>query len=219
MKRKPGVALLLAVVCMAGQAIAQAADERDSTKFSPEVTAARCAYTLSDLACSSNIQQAPADSGKSPAQIPRRAPSPQYPRRSRCVRMARPMPQPSAKGAAIGGLIGFTLGAILPRDGDARSRVGVGVVLGAIGAGIGAAAGGSQPCGRCQRHRRPPDAEEMASNRRAGPVDPASDPFTGKSTTHRAREAEISTDGTHQGTASHSAASYESKPHLAGLHR
>ncbi len=49
------------------------------------------------------------------------------------------MPSPSARHAAIGFLIGFGLGAAHPNDGTVRGHVALGLLVGLVGAGIGAA--------------------------------------------------------------------------------
>jgi hypothetical protein len=102
------------------------------------VVEARCQYSTADEACAS---QAPAaqstDSGKTVAQNPRRFPV-MGARRPPRPMMAYPMPEPSLRHAAIGGLIGFAFGVSRPNS-TPRDRLALGLIVGLIGSGIGAA--------------------------------------------------------------------------------
>ncbi len=137
MKKALTVTFLVGLVLSASRfAAAQsgAADSPDSA--TPTIAAARCAYTQGNELCS----PAPAVSGNDRtvriAQSSRHGYPPPPP-----MHLARPEDGPSVKGALIGGLIGFGLGAAKSGDSSARARVGLGIVVGSIGAVLGAAIG------------------------------------------------------------------------------
>jgi len=78
--------------------------------------------------------------------------------------VAYPMPEPSLRHTVIGGLIGFVLGATHSNTAP-KDRVGLGLVVGAVGAAIGAAIPSFH--GRHSNPRGPwpdDDAEQMGSN-------------------------------------------------------
>jgi len=132
-----------------------------SDSLSPQVALAKCAYAVSGTECSSSDTT-------TLAQFPRRGPSPRrYPPPPR-VHMARSMPGPSWKGALIGGLIGFGIGAAKPGEASVGTRVGLGAFIGFIGAGMGAAIGANH-ANYHYHYRYPrgpwPDDEEAKSGR------------------------------------------------------
>jgi len=83
------------------------------------------------------------------------------------MRMAGPMPTPSLKGALIGGLIGFGVGAARSGDTSPKGRVGMGLLVGGLGAVIGAGIGAAFPGHYHYRRATWPD-DEMASDSRSG---------------------------------------------------
>jgi hypothetical protein len=113
------------------------------------VAVARCQYTPADEACLNLTESSAGNSEKGPdgtlAQMPRRIPAPpQLPRRplGPYPRMGYPrmaVPAPNVRHAAIGFLIGFTLGAVHSNDRTAGSHVALGLLCGGLGAVMGAA--------------------------------------------------------------------------------
>ena len=164
MTRQSRIALVFAMLWTTGYAVAQRNDANDPTD-STEIATARCAYALADAGCLKPNTAARDGGRETPvAQFPRRVPGPPpYPPRPHGVRMANPMPSHSLRGAAIGGLIGFALGAAVPKDGTVRNRVGLGIIVGLVGAGMGAAIAANH----AYYYRYPrgpwPDEEETAS--------------------------------------------------------
>ena len=139
--------LLIAPLLLLPAARAQVAEIPNQLPVS--VTVARCQYTPADEACISWRESSAASSEKSPdgtlAQMPRRIPQPPhlpsrppgpYPRMG-YPRMA--VPAPNVGHAAIGFLIGFTLGVVHPNDRTAGSHVALGLLCGGLGAVFGAA--------------------------------------------------------------------------------
>jgi hypothetical protein len=137
--------------------------------------AARCAYTPTDDACksfsSSREETQSRDGYTAQAQFPRRGPY------GRPPMSRRPYgPRPYAYGsyddgrhAAIGGLIGFGAGFALGAGANQNSstRVGTGLIVGALGAVFGAAIGHgieTFPHASFRRHRWSDD-DESASTR------------------------------------------------------
>lgn len=96
---------------LAALLLASAAQSQTSNPQLPDAPSAQCRY--------------PASSSRPP--YPQ---SPYY--------CAAPRSSPSGRGALIGGAIGFTLGAARPNAGTAKDRLTFGLILGLIGAGIGA---------------------------------------------------------------------------------
>jgi len=135
-------ATLIIPLLLAPFALTQADQKNTENNLPPTVTAARCQYSQSDGNCSTT------------AQAPRRFPGPRH--QSACCPWHRPggayapMPVPSARHVVIGALVGFTVGAIVPANGSARTRLSVGLVSGMFGALIGA----SIPSYPSYHHRR-----------------------------------------------------------------
>lgn len=169
MKNLSAIALLFAgCSLLASTAVCQSSDDPANDPPS-SVVEARCRYATADEACAS---QAPAeqssDSARTVAQIPRRFPGMGAHRPPRPM-MAYPMPEPSLRHAAIGGLIGFVLGVSRPNTAS-KDRLALGVIVGLVGAGIGAAIPSFH--GRYSNPRGPwPDDEEdeMGSNKPSTP--------------------------------------------------
>lgn len=142
--------LLAFSVLLASCAMAQ--DPQPENDQKPSVAAARCQYSQTDDNCVTS------------AQAPRRFPAP----RRRCGACARPRPgvpyapmpvSPSARHVVIGALVGFTVGAIVPANGSARTRLSVGLVGGLFGALIGASIP-AYPSYHRQRNRWPDEDDE-----------------------------------------------------------
>jgi len=130
-------------------ALAQVANPEIPDQLPVSVAVARCQYTPTDEACLSLTESSAGNSEKSPdgtlAQMPRRIPAPpRLPRRppGPYLRMAYPrlaVPAPNVRHAAIGFLIGFTLGMVHRNDGTAGSHVALGLLCAGLGAAMGAA--------------------------------------------------------------------------------
>lgn len=142
-------AMFIAPVLLLTAALAQTANSELPDPIPVSIAVARCQYTPEDRACLSLKESGPANSEKSPdgtlAQMPRRIPqTPRLPRRPPgpyprlgYTRMA--VPAPNVRHAAIGFLIGFTLGAVRSNNQTAGTRVALGLLCGGLGAVIGAA--------------------------------------------------------------------------------
>jgi len=170
------------MLLMVSASVAQTKDTPDTTGLTSENTseiAARCRYTPEDDACRKEIgpTSSSASSDQTLAQIPRRMPGP--PLRPRRL-MAHPGPgyaplwaAPDYNNhAAIGALIGFGLGAAAGAqvNTDARGRVASALIVGSIGALMGAAIGHGIPSFHARRAYPPlplPEEDEMASRLRA----------------------------------------------------
>lgn len=165
MKNLTAIALLFAACSLlASIALCQSSDDPANDPLS-SVVEARCRYASADEACASQAATAQSpDSGKIVAQMPPRFPT-MGPRRLPRPMMAYPMPEPSLRHAAIGGLIGFVLGAAHPNTAS-KDRLALGVIVGLVGAGIGAAIPSFH--GRYSNPRGPwpdDDDDEMGSNK------------------------------------------------------
>jgi hypothetical protein len=141
--------MFIAPPLLLSAALAQVATSEIPGQLPVSVAVARCQYTPADEACLSLTESEAGNSEKSPdgtlAQMPRRIPAPpRLPRRSPgpYPRMGYPrmaVPAPNVRHAAIGFLIGFTLGVVHPNDRTAGSHVALGLLCGGLGAVIGAA--------------------------------------------------------------------------------
>jgi hypothetical protein len=130
-------------------ALAQVANSEIPDQLPVSVAVARCQYSPADEACLSSRESGALSSEKSPdgtlAQMPRRIPEPpRLPRRppGPYPRLGYPraaVPAPNVRHAAIGFLIGFTLGVVHSNDRTAGSHVALGLICGGLGAVIGAA--------------------------------------------------------------------------------
>lgn len=170
MKNISATALLLAACAvLASTALSQSEDAEATNAIPGSIVAARCQYATADEACASQtLPPQSSDSGKTVAQIPRRFP-PMGPRRPPRPMMAYPMPEASLRHAAFGGLIGFALGVSHP-DTAPKDRLALGLIVGLVGAGIGAAIPSFR--GRYSTPRGPwPDDEddEMGSSKPSKP--------------------------------------------------
>jgi hypothetical protein len=167
---------------------AQVANPEIPDQLPVSVAVARCQYTPADESCLSSRESGAANAKKSPdgtlAQMPRRIPAPPrlpgrppgpYPRMG-YPRMA--VPAANVRHAAIGFLIGFTLGVVHSNDRTAGSHVALGLICGAVGAAIGAAVPSfsshhSYPSGSWPDD----DEDEMASRSKvAKPASPEPEP-------------------------------------------
>jgi hypothetical protein len=176
--------LLSGLLSMASLATAQTVDEHAANDLRSSITAARCQYTSADEACAGlneSSQTKLSDDTKTVAQAPRRMPGPPF-------RGPRPYPRPSrypsrspmwmgpdhGHHTAIGALIGFGLGAAAGAGAntDARSRVAASLLVGSLGALMGAAVGHGVPSFRARnRHRsspRPDEDEQAARGQKSG---------------------------------------------------
>ena len=175
--------LLIGPMLLLSAALAQVADSEIPDQLPVSVAVARCQYTPADEACLSLRESGAVSAEKSPdgtlAQMPRRIPEPpRLPRRSlgSYPRMGYPrmaVPALNARHAAIGFLIGFTLGAVHSNDGTAGSHVALGLLCGGLGAVIGAAVP-SFPPHHPYSAWPDDDDDEMAS--RSNVAQPASPP-------------------------------------------
>lgn len=160
MRSYAGIAFLFALLWITSSAAAQQNDQSAS-----QVALARCAYISSSPGCLSRAVSS-GQSTEAAAQFPRRVPGPRrYPPPPPRMRVAGPMPAPSLKGALIGGLIGFGLGAARSGDSSAKGRVGLGLLVGGLGAVIGAGIGAATPSHYHNRRVAWPD-DETASDQR-----------------------------------------------------
>ena len=179
MKTLRALATLAVPLLLVSLSLAQTAPSHAEDNSS--IVAARCQYLPAGDLCPSqgNAEQSasPAKTDETVAQIPRRFPGP--PRSPRRPPMARPQigygPRPmlSAGHVAIGALVGFTVGALVPANGSARTRAGVGLIGGMFGALIGAAIP-SYPSYHRMRHRRWPDDDDDDLATRQLSTDPGS---------------------------------------------
>ncbi|HET9305847.1 MAG TPA: hypothetical protein VFO46_07470 [Candidatus Sulfotelmatobacter sp.] len=174
--------LLIAPLLLLSAALAQVANSEIPDQLPVSVAVARCQYTPADEACLSLRESSALSSEKNPdgtlAQMPRQIPGPPrlprrppgpYPRMG-YTRMA--VPAPNVGHAAIGFLIGFTLGVVPSNDRTAGSHVALGLLCGGLGAVFGAAVPSFS-----SHHRYPPwpddDDDEMASRSKvAKPASP-----------------------------------------------
>ncbi|HKH99688.1 MAG TPA: hypothetical protein VJ999_11315 [Candidatus Sulfotelmatobacter sp.] len=176
--------LLLTMLLMVSASVAQTKDTPDATGLTSENAseiAARCQYTPADDACIGRRASGPAGSANldlNLAQAQRRFPGPP-------VRGRRPMAYPGypspwaepgdGRSALIGAAIGFGLGATAGAqvNTDARGRVAGALIVGSIGALMGAAIGQGIPSFHVRRAYPPnslPEEDEIAS--RASAVNP-----------------------------------------------
>lgn len=163
MRRHLGLAFAFVFFWLTVSAVAQQSDRSRS-----QVALARCAYMPSTPGCAALAADSSGQSSVSAAQFPRRMPGPRgYPPPPPRMRMAGPMPAPSLKGALIGGLIGFGVGAARSGDTSPKGRVGMGLLVGGLGAVIGAGIGAALPGPYHHRRAAWPD-DEAASDRRSG---------------------------------------------------
>ena len=141
--------LFIAPLLLLSAALAQVANSEIPDQLPVSIAVARCQYTPTEDACLSLSESSAVNSEKSPegilAQMPRRIPKPpRLPRRppGPYPRMGYPrmaVPAPNVGHAAIGFLIGFTLGVVHPNDRTAGSHVALGLLCGGLGAIFGAA--------------------------------------------------------------------------------
>jgi len=141
--------LIIVAMLLLSAALAQVANPEIPDQLRASVAVARCQYTPTDEACLGLRESSAGNPEKAPdgtlAQMPRRIPAPpRLPRRppGPYPRMGYPrmaVPAPNVRHAAIGFLIGFTLGAVHPNDRTAGSHIALGLICGAVGAAIGAA--------------------------------------------------------------------------------
>lgn len=167
--------LILAMLLVTASAFAQRSAIHDSNESTTAIVAARCAYALSDPSCPGPTTAASDQRRTAPPTFPRRGPAPPpYPPRPRGIRMANPAPGPVFRGAIIGGMIGFALGAAAPKEASGRDRFGLGMLVGLAGAGIGAAIGANHSYYRSPRVYEPwPDEEGAALHSKDAPGNPA----------------------------------------------
>ena len=140
MKASSGIVAALTAFFVSGCALAQNSRIPDM-KPTSGTASARCAYALADPGCALRNGEASGDHSVPVAQFPRRSRGRLLlPPRPRSVRMANPAPGPVFRGAVIGGMIGFALGAVAPKQGTTgKTRFALGTLVGLAGAGIGAA--------------------------------------------------------------------------------
>ena len=151
-------------------AVAQSTGFLDPKDVPTSIAAARCQYAQTDEAC--------VNAGPTLAQIPRPIPGPpMHPPRPpmRYPRGGYPGPwfEPNGRHAAIGALIGFTVGAIHPNDGTVRGHMALGLIGGLLGAAIGA----GSPSFHARNHYRhgpwPDEEDEVASGSKSAKPDSA----------------------------------------------
>lgn len=170
------LSLLLLSLAAGAQTITQTPDQlsTDDRTAKAEISVARCQYTQADDVCAVAHQsgQTNGDSNNDAtmAQLPRRGPMP--PRRPTSRQggsYSRGWAQPAdGHAVAIGALVGFGVGAAAGAGAntDARGRVLSSLLIGSLGALMGAAVGHAAPAFRMIRpHLRDPgpDEDELAS--------------------------------------------------------
>ncbi len=131
-----------------------------------ETASARCAYAVADPGCAQHSGEASGGRSNPVAQFPPRSRGQlSLPPRPRGVRMANAAPGPVFRGAVIGGMVGFALGAVAPKPGTlGKTRFAVGALVGLAGAGIGAVIGAHCSSYRSNSPYTPwPDDDETAS--------------------------------------------------------
>ena len=181
MKNLPVIAsLFIAPMLLLSAAPAQLANSEVPDQLPVSIAFARCQYTPRDEACLSWKESDAVNSEKSPdgslAQMPRQIP--RAPRLSRrppgpYPRTGYPrltVPEPNVRHAAIGFLIGFTLGVLHPNDRTAGSHVALGLICGALGAVIGAAVPSFSSHHRYPAGSWPDDDDEIASRSKVAPL-------------------------------------------------
>jgi hypothetical protein len=155
--------LLAAILLLGSSALPQTSDSQNSRGQDNSIAAARCRYTPADDACAGlsdhSRARRGADDDTTLAQIPRPVPG-----RPHMLMKAGPMPEPSLRHAAIGGLIGFVLGVTHPSDNTVRGHLALGMLVGLIGAGLGAGIP-SHPHYANPRGRWPEDDEEATHSK------------------------------------------------------
>ena len=166
--------LLVMVVLLAANALAQTDSTPAGNETPNSVAAARCAYTAdnacADESASAQAPRRPIDDS-TVAQLPRRGTGPYFgPRRP----MGQPgypamwQSAPSAGHALIGAVIGAALGWAVAAKGSAGARATLGIAT--VGVGLGAAIGSSVPSFpyRSPYFRRwPDDQDDEASGRKS----------------------------------------------------
>lgn len=154
----------------------------------PSVAAAHCQYTPDDQECL--YLRSP---GRSPeqAQMPPRIPAP--PRRPQRPPFSsgagHPLmwvPTPNAGHAAIGFLIGFTLGAVHPNDTTVRGHVALGLIAGLMGAVIGAGVPSFHWRSSRPQHPWPDEDDEVACGCKAPKSDSLKPASSDRPPAHRA---------------------------------
>lgn len=146
-------------------AFAQTTDASAAGDMDPSIAAARCPYVRDDASCVPSVQSQtggspqPDSDGTLTAQIPRHVSRP--PMRPRPVAYPRRYPGPwmgSGRHAAIGAAIGFGIGAAIGAKAGwhepAGTTIKASIVVGGIGALIGAAIGSGPPLMAQSRHHR-----------------------------------------------------------------
>ncbi len=169
MKAIAEISLMLVMLFTGGLALAQSGAMHEPVSPAPSVAAARCVYTDNDALCSPGQGRS-----QNAAQFPRRAPSPPaYPPTPPQYRV-HAAPGPVLKGALIGSLIGFGFGAAGGKHRGGQDRLGLGALVGFIGAGLGAAIEANHslhryhyPYGRALWPYE--ELDEMSSRKPAGP--------------------------------------------------
>ena len=166
--------LMLTLLAAASHAQTQTSKPEDAkaTGGMPAITAARCAYTPNDGECAAPNH--PNDAAREPAanttvaQIPRRMPRRPTPRHHAAYMGPYPsnwMSEGNTRGAVIGTLIGGGLGIALGirvnTDNHAQAKVAAPLLIGGLGALLGAVAGGNWPAAPHWRHHHGwPDGDD-----------------------------------------------------------
>jgi hypothetical protein len=194
MKHQEGFHFLFVLLLLASNALAQSGDSQAANDLlnndlPRQVAVARCAYNETEDACAgvnpSSAEARGPNGDAMLAQLPRRMPGP--PMQPRRPTMGRPrgaypgvwMEEGSGRHAAIGALIGFGLGAALGAHANKDQHPGVGVraavLVGTIGAVLGAAVGYNTPSFRARSpYRRGPWTDEDEQASRPKPAEPDS---------------------------------------------
>src|SRR5581483_3052254 len=202
MKLIAETALLVAMSLASDIAFAQSETLREPISPPTAVSAARCAYTDGEARCSSH--EGRSSTAASP-QFPRRPPAPSaYPPPPPRYRF-RTERGPALKGALIGGLIGFGFGSIPSGNRNTQARLGLGALVGFIGAGLGAAIGADHalyPYHHRYRYAPWPDdgAEDEMSTRRPTRPRSATQSYA-NSSSHGSTSSETNQNSAPQGTA------------------
>jgi len=158
------IVVILTIFMASGCALAQNS-QLPNMEPTAGTASARCAYALTDPECARLNGETSGDPSTPVAQFPRRSRGQlPLPPRPRGVRMANPAPGPVFRGAVIGGMIGFALGAAAPKQGTTgKTRFALGTLVGLAGAGIGAAIATNHCSYRSNSRYTPwPDEDETA---------------------------------------------------------
>jgi len=174
-------ALLAAISYTQAQSTNRTTERTEDSQTTAEpvaVAAARCSYTPDDAACaraSGSGQDGRTVIAQSPRQVPGRPMRPRpavYPRAYPALGSGEWNTRGAAIGALIGGGLGVAIGIRVNTENHAGAQIAAPLLIGGLGALVGAVAGGNWPAGHSwrsrHRHGWPDDEDEDASRRHKG---------------------------------------------------